>query len=251
MRTCVSLCALLVLLSGCGEQEFSHRAEFSSLEPYAQVYVNQVLAKYFGEPGNMVVWERLPLKEHLATGSVKAASADALDLDLSEPHQAIGAGAEVLWMGGPLAGQPSAWISSWDEKLHSAQLAPKLANKPEAGTPVIVGPGQVLVRGRMLYAEHCLHCHGITGDGAGPTAQYLNPRPRDYRKGLFKFTVTQASERASRADLSRVIENGIPGTTVIPRRRSPSAWPPARRRRNPGIRPAKRPPASGRSSTIT
>jgi mono/diheme cytochrome c family protein len=28
---------------------------------------------------------------------------------------------------------------------------------------------------RGLYREHCVHCHGITGDGAGPTAAFLNP----------------------------------------------------------------------------
>ncbi len=35
----------------------------------------------------------------------------------------------------------------------------------------------------------------VAGDGNGPTAQYLNPRPRDYRLGLFKFTTTLSSER--------------------------------------------------------
>src|SRR5688500_2705959 len=28
-----------------------------------------------------------------------------------------------------------------------------------------------------LYREHCAHCHGITGDGNGPTAAFLNPYP--------------------------------------------------------------------------
>src|SRR5687768_12420679 len=38
-----------------------------------------------------------------------------------------------------------------------------------------------------LYRKHCVHCHGISGDGAGPTAGFLNPYPRDYRNGVFKF----------------------------------------------------------------
>ena len=29
-----------------------------------------------------------------------------------------------------------------------------------------------------LYREHCAHCHGISGDGVGPTAVFLNPYPR-------------------------------------------------------------------------
>ena len=45
-------------------------------------------------------------------------------------------------------------------------------------------------RQRGLYRQHCAHCHGITGDGAGPTAAFLNPYPRDYRTGAFKFKST-------------------------------------------------------------
>ena len=29
-----------------------------------------------------------------------------------------------------------------------------------------------------LYRRHCAHCHGISGDGHGPTALILNPYPR-------------------------------------------------------------------------
>jgi mono/diheme cytochrome c family protein len=60
--------------------------------------------------------------------------------------------------------------------------------------------------------RHCSHCHGTAGDGNGPTAQYLNPRPRDYRHGVFKFTSTNDMSRASRNDLTRVLRYGIPGT---------------------------------------
>ena len=53
---------------------------------------------------------------------------------------------------------------------------------------------------------------GTSGDGAGPTAEYLNPRPRDYRLGKFKFTSTDFQSKVSRDDLGRVLKNGIPGT---------------------------------------
>jgi mono/diheme cytochrome c family protein len=64
----------------------------------------------------------------------------------------------------------------------------------------------------MLYMRHCSHCHGTSGDGQGPTAQYLNPRPRDYRHGVFKFTSTNDMSKVSRKDLMRVLQYGIPGT---------------------------------------
>ena len=72
--------------------------------------------------------------------------------------------------------------------------------------------GHKLSIGRQLYAAHCQHCHGTSGDGAGPTAQYLNPRPRDYRPGKFKFQSTLKTNRPTDGDLQRIITKGIPGT---------------------------------------
>jgi mono/diheme cytochrome c family protein len=65
-----------------------------------------------------------------------------------------------------------------------------------------------------LYREHCAHCHGITGDGLGPTARYLVPYPRDYRKGVFKFTSTETGAKPTLEDLRRVIRDGIHGTAM-------------------------------------
>ena len=65
-----------------------------------------------------------------------------------------------------------------------------------------------------LYREHCAHCHGITGDGAGPTAEFLNPYPRDYRLGVFKFKSTPIGQRPTHEDLQAILINGIPGTAM-------------------------------------
>jgi mono/diheme cytochrome c family protein len=67
---------------------------------------------------------------------------------------------------------------------------------------------------RGLYREHCAHCHGITGDGAGPTAAFLNPYPRDYRKGQFKFKSTPVGQKPTHADLKKILVEGIPGTAM-------------------------------------
>ncbi len=65
-----------------------------------------------------------------------------------------------------------------------------------------------------LYRKHCVHCHGITGDGQGPTAQFLNPYPRDYRPGVYKFKSTYNPARPTDDDLHRVLINGVPGTAM-------------------------------------
>jgi mono/diheme cytochrome c family protein len=69
-------------------------------------------------------------------------------------------------------------------------------------------------RARGLFRQHCVHCHGITGDGAGPTAAFLNPYPRDFRRGIFKFKSTPKSVKPTRADLRRTLVEGIPGTAM-------------------------------------
>lgn len=67
---------------------------------------------------------------------------------------------------------------------------------------------------RGLYREHCAHCHGISGDGVGPTASFLNPYPRDYRKGQFKFKSTPVGQKPTHADLKKIVVDGIPGTAM-------------------------------------
>lgn len=68
--------------------------------------------------------------------------------------------------------------------------------------------------GYALYRRHCQHCHGSSGDGNGPTAEFLYPRPRDYRKGLFKFTSTATSQKPTRADLRKTLLEGLHGTSM-------------------------------------
>ena len=67
---------------------------------------------------------------------------------------------------------------------------------------------------RGLYRQHCAHCHGITGDGLGPTAAFLNPYPRDYRMGIFKFKSTPRGKRPTHEDLKTILINGVPGTAM-------------------------------------
>ena len=72
--------------------------------------------------------------------------------------------------------------------------------------------GPLLQFGHKLYMQNCEHCHGVSGDGNGPTAQYFDIKPRDYRMGLFKFTSTRNTDKARRDDLERTVRLGIPGT---------------------------------------
>jgi mono/diheme cytochrome c family protein len=224
----ILLAGVASLACGCGraEPQFAPRAEIKELIPPAQDYLHELMDQNFGTPTEMVLWERFPLHYHAAKGIVaeQASESDAgVKLTLAEQTLPITPGMEVTFLSGKVldavkegerAREPLApfQVVSYDEAAQELLLSQNLPVKPAAGDQVAIGPGETLTRGRVLYAEHCLHCHGVTGDGNGPTAQYLKPKPRDYRLGLFKFTSTRNQSRAQRGDLARIVENGIPGT---------------------------------------
>ena len=71
-----------------------------------------------------------------------------------------------------------------------------------------------LERGRALYATYCAGCHGEKGDGAGPAARFLSPKPRDLRKGRIKFAAVPAGMPPRDEDLIRILDHGLPGSAM-------------------------------------
>ncbi len=70
------------------------------------------------------------------------------------------------------------------------------------------------VRGEKVYLKSCAACHGDKGDGKSAAGVYLNPLPRDFTLGLYKFRTTEAGALPTDADLMRTINMGIPGTQM-------------------------------------
>jgi mono/diheme cytochrome c family protein len=69
-------------------------------------------------------------------------------------------------------------------------------------------------RPRGSYRKHCAPCHGVTGDGAGPAAAFMDPYPRDFRVGVFKFKSTPLGCKPTHEDLKLILANGVPGTAM-------------------------------------
>jgi DMSO reductase family type II enzyme heme b subunit len=65
--------------------------------------------------------------------------------------------------------------------------------------------------GKAVYERKCALCHGDKGDGRGPAAELLDPRPRDFTTGVYKIRTT-ASKAPTDQDLFNVITRGMPGT---------------------------------------
>lgn len=75
-------------------------------------------------------------------------------------------------------------------------------------------PVERLKRGQQVYMKRCVQCHGVTGGGDGPAAEFLTPKPRDYRLGVFKFASTPYGSRPRRDDILRTVERGLIGTSM-------------------------------------
>ncbi|HEY2900245.1 MAG TPA: c-type cytochrome [Polyangia bacterium] len=72
-----------------------------------------------------------------------------------------------------------------------------------------------LNHGARVYTQYCRPCHGVAGDGAGPSALGLRPPPRDLRLGVYKFGGVAAGQLPSDADFSRIIRGGLQGTAML------------------------------------
>ncbi len=55
--------------------------------------------------------------------------------------------------------------------------------------------------GKSLYENKCQLCHGSTGEGNGPAATALSPKPADFRNPAFWKNTT-------RAKMENAIQNG-------------------------------------------
>ncbi len=84
--------------------------------------------------------------------------------------------------------------------------------------PILLGSNRVtsthLKHGSAVYSRYCAACHGVTGDGNGPAAVFMVPKPRDYRPGIFKFTSTLYGAKPLRDDIVRTVKRGIRGTSM-------------------------------------
>ena len=72
----------------------------------------------------------------------------------------------------------------------------------------VMGAGNVEA-GWKLYQTRCSPCHGPDGKAATPTAQALNPKPRDHTDGAYM-------NQLSNEHIAKVIKNGGPAVGKSP-----------------------------------
>lgn len=208
-------------LAGCGGSAADMRfventAAAKPVHRKAREVVRTRLEENFGTPLNSVAWLKLPVKYGRAEGVIKAVDDHTLSVvinaetsDLTGFDSPEFAHSVMLLTSGTNSGKTIS-LARFNGTAKAFE-AESFESAPTTEDQFVVA-GHQLRHGRKLYARHCQHCHGISGDGNGSTAKYLNPLPRDYRLGVFKFTSTKTGAKPTRDDLRRVVGQGIPGT---------------------------------------
>ncbi|PLV61015.1 cbb3-type cytochrome c oxidase subunit II [Erwinia sp. B116] len=108
-------------------------------------------------------------------------------------HNGVAGSAMPAWR--DLSPQQVADVYAWlrDRKQQKATVS---------ASPLLAAS---IAQGATLYAENCTTCHGINGDGKGPSAALYAPAP-------FNFLHLQPDM----AEIDRVVRNGIPGSAMPP-----------------------------------
>ena len=76
-------------------------------------------------------------------------------------------------------------------------------------------PAPAASDGEAIYTRYCAVCHGPEGNGQGPAAYLLFPKPRNFVRGEFKLRSTPMGTLPTDADLARTVANGIPATPMF------------------------------------
>ncbi|WP_133611104.1 cytochrome c/FTR1 family iron permease [Aquabacterium commune] len=90
-----------------------------------------------------------------------------------------------------------------------AELARHAASLLLAAYPVPVAPRKLpeIRLGQTLYQAQCASCHGAAGNGDGPLAPNLDPKP-------IAFTDRERAATRSLMALYQVVSQGVPGTSM-------------------------------------
>lgn len=111
-----------------------------------------------------------------------------------------------------LAGTMGAALVPWTAlQAAGAPGAPAAGAPPATLAPLAESDAR---KGKAVFVQECSACHGERGDGEGPAAAFLDPRPRNFRKAVFKLRSTESGQPPRHADVLGTIERGIPGSAM-------------------------------------
>ena len=95
------------------------------------------------------------------------------------------------------------WLDPTDTPITARQVIPPIDPKT-----VLTPNPELMARGKVLYAQTCVPCHGIYGKGDGPAGKGLTPAPRN-------FTANAGWKNGTRLeDVYRTLDEGLKGSSM-------------------------------------
>lgn len=125
--------------------------------------------QFQGGKQGLLRYAAITVGDHLMLGNMAMS-----DLQTSEPGMVERAGERYQASGEPSDKSPSGlpWKAVW--MLNSFARGYWLTDDPLPLTQ------QNLIRGKLIFQDRCVGCHGVKGDGQGPAASFLTPPPFDF-----------------------------------------------------------------------
>lgn len=77
-------------------------------------------------------------------------------------------------------------------------------------------PAKTLNKGKEIYAEYCMACHGEKGDGKGVAAKGMAVPPRNFKSGIIKFGDAWSGELPGDESVYKILKHGLSGTAMLP-----------------------------------
>lgn len=134
----------------------------------------------------------------------------------------------ILFFAGTALTQPTLWtpFGMGNRGMGSMMNAPSSMKGVEKEDVVLneTPPPETkanIARGKMIYEQRCVFCHGEKGDGKGMMVGEFKTKPRDFTKGLYKFRSTPMTSIPFDRDIVVTITRGIRGTAMVPQKDLP------------------------------
>jgi mono/diheme cytochrome c family protein len=145
----------------------------------------------------------MPSYAALFDGSPDEPSQDARDLVAY--LETLGRARELAWPEGDAAAQAAAPHDHWAQMAFDTPIlnAHPARARARGDMPPLTPAGTDAAAGQALWRDNCAGCHGATGRGDGPAAQWLEPPPTNL-----------AAREYARRRLADALWNGVLGTSM-------------------------------------
>jgi mono/diheme cytochrome c family protein len=194
----LALLPLFALLPGCGGESYSESMVYPAR---SDPVLREPAKKEFPEPDRP---GQLPLLDLKDFNDPRNPYYGMTDVQLVDPKK--------------LSREDRQELEEALQEIFGTPAQPRVTTISSEARQVLELDQETLQKGSQLYRLHCLQCHGLTGDGRGPTARWVNPHPRDYRVGKFKFVATNPDKLDQvlprRDDLQHTLYQGVEGTAM-------------------------------------